>query len=131
MSSRGTRLLRTAQAADPLVPCAELGMGTVPISRFATTLECVQKGPFTYRASDDVPFGVRWNSAANYEKGQTLEHFAAYVLRENGSLVTLWEVPFANAHGGRTLSGDDFRALGRDIADALSVYCRQLKPVLK
>ncbi len=94
---------------------------------FAAALERIQKGSFTYLASDDVPFGVRWNSAANYEKGQTLEHFAADVLRENGSLVTLWEVPFATAHGERLLSGDDFRALGRDIAEALSIYCRQLK----
>lgn len=66
--------------------------------RFSQLLEQLQEGGLRYKASDDMPFGVSWNTGANYAQGYSSIAWAA------GNVPSLCvcrslEVPFANANG--------------------------------
>ena len=88
--------------------------------RLAAILERTQRAGLDYRAADDYWFGRGWNSGANYAKGRTLIQWSVGAL-SGLKLATSWEIPFANARF-RTLCPADFRAFGRDMADAYWVY---------
>jgi len=60
------------------------------------------------------------NNAANYDQGKTLIHWASGIFT-NASLVSTWEIPFANTRF-KTLYPVDLRAFGRDIAAGYREY---------
>ena len=88
--------------------------------RLAEILERVQRAGLGYRASDDFWFGRGWNSGANYTQGKTMVQWSAGALHDL-KLTTSWEIPFANARF-KTLYPADFRAFGRDLAQAYRDY---------
>lgn len=66
--------------------------------RFSQLLEQYQEGGLRYKASDDLPFGVDWNTGANYSQGRSSIVWAG----ENVPSLIICrslEVPFANANG--------------------------------
>lgn len=66
--------------------------------RFSQLLEQYQEGGLRYKASDDLPFGVDWNTGANYAQGRSSIVWAG----ENVPSLLICrslEVPFANANG--------------------------------
>lgn len=87
--------------------------------RFAEILESTCSGPLPYRAADNMPFGVGWNTAKNYGQGK---HSIGWASEQTGiRLATGIEVPYALASGVEVNPGSA-RAFGRDLARALRTY---------
>lgn len=86
---------------------------------FAAMLEEVNDGQLPYRASDNLPFGKRWNTAANYGKGPSFAHWAEGIA--DVTLSTTMEIPYASV-GGQPVTAESARAFGTSIARALRRY---------
>ena len=93
------------------------------IAAFGAVLERVQKAGLGYRAADNVPFGVGWNSGKNYTQGKTLNAWAQTDLR-TASFVTTFEIPFSNQREV-TLGSANLKAFGRDILTAWREYAEE------
>jgi hypothetical protein len=87
--------------------------------RFGTILERVQKGPLVYSASDNLPFGTKWNTPANFTAGISGSRWAADV--PGVKLATTIEFPYANAAGGE-VNASTARTFGHDLARAIREY---------
>ena len=94
------------------------------LHRFGTILETAKKGAIPYQAAFNLPYGVAWNTAANYktsglqkasEWGATL-HNAIF----SGSI----EIPFANA-SGVVVDANSACELGCDLARAIRAYLEE------
>ncbi len=87
------------------------------MERFAALLErhCPSEAP--YFAADTLPFGVAWNTGANYTLGMPLGRWASRhpFVRCGRTL----EIPFANFRE-KTQTPATIRAFGRGVAEALS-----------
>lgn len=86
---------------------------------FGTILERVQRGPLEYRASDNLPFGKAWNTAANYGEGVSFGRWASQL--EGIGVAGTFEIPYANA-GGATVDAASARAFGHDLLRAIREY---------
>ena len=89
--------------------------------RIGTLLEQVHKGGTHYRQKNDLPFGRAWNTGKNYGQGNTLVLWAKDRFPQ-AKLVTSWEIPFASANDGVTLTPDNLRHLGRDMAKVFRLF---------
>lgn len=86
------------------------------VGRFSKVLETVQTGPLAYRSKDNLPFGQGWNTQANYGSRKPFALWAAEL--PGVRVATTLEVAYANA-GGKAVTDQSARALGRDLARAL------------
>ncbi len=86
---------------------------------FGSVLETVQRGPLTYRAEDNLPYGVDWNVANNSSTGKSSSRWASEL--PGIRLVAGMEFPYATARQGE-VNPESSRAFGRDLARALHVY---------
>jgi hypothetical protein len=80
---------------------------------FARLLEQIQTGPLPYRVDGNLPFGQRWNTAANYHQGMSCARWAA-------GLPGIWaamsiEIPYANVLGA-PVTPESARLFGQDLA---------------
>ena len=82
--------------------------------RFSQLLEELQCGSMRYRAGDDIPFGVAWNTDKNYALGMSAVRWALANI-PSLKICRTYEVPFANARGA-VVTPDTCRDLGRDTA---------------
>ena len=82
--------------------------------RFSQLLEELQCGSMRYKASDDIPFGVGWNTDKNYALGMSSVRWALANI-PSLRICRTYEVPFANSHGA-VVTPDTCRDLGRDTA---------------
>ena len=64
------------------------------ITAFSSVLENESPASFPHHSSDDMPFGVSWNTSANYKQGKTLVMWAAGLPWEPRAQTI--EIPFAN-----------------------------------
>ena len=85
-------------------------------TEFAAIMESCCTGPLPYKASNNLPFGVAWNTAANYEGGKGFKRWAAE--QDGIALAASIEFPYANV-GGVQVTADGARAFGRDLAAAI------------
>ncbi|MCX7935149.1 MAG: hypothetical protein N3A66_07820 [Planctomycetota bacterium] len=85
----------------------------------AAILEEVRCGPISYRAADDLPFGVGWNTGSNYHTGCGFTRWLADF--SHVCLATTFEIPYAN-HRDLTLTPEMVRAFGADLAKSLQRY---------
>ncbi|MBN1342381.1 MAG: peptidase M14 [Phycisphaerae bacterium] len=83
---------------------------------FGRILEETRVGPIPYRAENDLPFGVSWNTEKNYGAGKCCGSWAREL--PGIRLATVLEIPYAKA-GGQTVTAETARALGRDLARAI------------
>ncbi len=86
---------------------------------FGALLEEVNDGPLPYRASDNLPHGVAWNTASNLDGGLSFGRWA-------GGIPGIWfsgtlEIPYANVHGV-PVTAESARAFGRSLAEAIKTY---------
>lgn len=94
------------------------------VEEFSAILQEKQQGPLSYRQNDNLPFGTGWNTLGSdaigswpcSKWGASLPgiHFAVSM-----------EIPYANANGA-TVTPQDCRLLGRDIAGALRHYLNRI-----
>lgn len=87
--------------------------------RFGENLERVQKGPLVYRASDNLPFGQKWNTGKNFKAGTSGARWAGNL--PGVKLATTIEFPYANANDGE-VNPQTARAFGHDLARAVREY---------
>ena len=80
-------------------------------------LEAVQQGPLCYRAADNLPYGQAWNTMEGPPR--SFGRWAA--AQPNVDIGTSIEIPYANV-GETTVTPDNARAFGRDLARALGQY---------
>ncbi len=86
---------------------------------FAAILESVRQGPLPYSANSSLPFGIAWNTAANYGKQKSSGRWGS---QQPGVLMSSTiEIPYANV-GTALVTADKTRAFGRDIARAMRRY---------
>ncbi len=92
--------------------------------RFAAHLEALQYGSLNYKASDDLPFGVAWNTDKNESQGMGSVN---WMLKNIPTLQLghTMEIPFATANG-TVVTPDKVRALGRDLAKATRAFLMPL-----
>lgn len=86
------------------------------VLQFSKILEQTQRGPLNYSHKHNMPWGVAWNNLkgkqANAKWSETLP----------GIMIgTSLEVPYASA-GGKAVTAESARALGRDVARAVRLY---------
>jgi hypothetical protein len=89
------------------------------VGSFAKVLDAVQRGPLRYRASDNLPYGQAWNTGDSRASS-----FGRWVATQaNVRVGTSIEIPYANV-GETTVTPENARAFGRDLARALERYLR-------
>jgi hypothetical protein len=93
------------------------------VGKFSEILESMQTGPLEYRATDNLPFGVSWNTTENGTQGRGFSRWAGELPDIN--IATSLEIPYANVRDV-DVTADGARALGRDLARALWQYLRAL-----
>ncbi len=93
--------------------------------RFSALMEQLQTpGVYRYRAANDLPFGVSWNTSANYKQGRS---HTAWALNELKPLIgRSWEIPFANANGAM-VTPSVTRQFGEDLAKVCRVFLEEEK----
>ena len=78
-----------------------------------------------YKASNNLPFGVRWNTSTNYSDGLSCRKWA--VLNLTGLRVCrCFEIPFANAQGVE-VNPESTREFGRSLAISLAEFLQTAK----
>jgi hypothetical protein len=91
------------------------------LQRFSGILEAEKKSAIPYKASFNVPFGVAWNTFANY-KTSNLQTSAQWgTTLPNAVFAGNLEIPFANA-SGVLVDANAARDFGADLARAIRVY---------
>ena len=87
------------------------------VGEFSRILEVVQSGPLVFKAENNLPFGKAWN--VNEGPARSFSRWAADLPRVR--IASSIEIPYANA-SGTTVTAENARALGRDLAKALRRY---------
>lgn len=88
---------------------------------FASALEKSLSGSLPYEAGNDLKFGDAWNKSTSGSR------FSDWASNLTGiQLCTTLEIPYSNA-SGTVVTADNTRALGKDIAAALSLYLKGVK----
>ena len=86
---------------------------------FAKILESVLQGQLPYLAKSSLPYGIAWNTAANYGQFKSSSRWAG---EQSGvQMATTIEIPYANV-GTTVVTADNARAFGHDLARALQRY---------
>ncbi|NRA37202.1 MAG: hypothetical protein HRU15_03620 [Planctomycetes bacterium] len=89
---------------------------------FSQLLEQHSSGEIQVQADDYLPYGVDWNTDANYGKGNTAGRFAAQY--ENIQLIATMEIPYATANGAE-INANTARAFGADLGRSISAYLKK------
>lgn len=84
---------------------------------FAALVEKYQEGGLNYRTSKDLPFGVSWNTAKNYEMGFSVKQWVL-ANTEGIQVCRTFEMPFTYA-GKTRIYPSNLRQFGHGIARAL------------
>jgi hypothetical protein len=85
---------------------------------FGRVLNAVQTGPIHYDPSDNIDWGVEWNTAPTATAATSTGWFARRLPR---CPALSWEIPYALAHG-REMTTNGARLLGRDLARAAGKF---------
>jgi hypothetical protein len=96
------------------------------LQRFSTILEKERKGTIPYRALNNLPFGVSWNSAANKKAANLRKCCEWGSTLPNVVFASAIEIPFANAEGA-VVDADSAGAFGRDLARTIRIYLETLE----
>jgi hypothetical protein len=92
--------------------------------RFARIMAAVPDPALPYKATNDLPFGERWNTGNNYTQGMPMARWASTL--PGVQLASTIEVPYANA-GEVTITTERARAFGGTLASAIRGYLETLK----
>ena len=87
---------------------------------FSALMEKYQEGGVKYQQSDDLPFGVSWNSSKNYTDGYNVTNWAHFNIK-NIEINRTMEFPFAYSNG-ELVYPDKLRKFGHGMARAIKAY---------
>jgi len=87
---------------------------------FSALMEKYQEGGLKYQQSDDLPFGVSWNSSKNYTDGYNVTNWAHFNIK-NIEINRTIEFPFAYSNG-ELVYPDKLRKFGHGMARAIKAY---------
>ncbi len=87
--------------------------------RFGELLEQVQQGTLVYSATNNLPFGTKWNTTNNFTQGTSGSRWARGL--PGVQLATTIELPYANA-SDREVNAESAREFGHDLARAIRAY---------
>ncbi len=87
---------------------------------FSALMEKYQEGGLKYQQSDDLPFGVSWNSSKNYTDGYNVTNWAHFNIK-NIEINRTMEFPFAYSNG-ELVYPDKLRKFGHGMARAIKAY---------
>ncbi|MBQ3026051.1 MAG: hypothetical protein IJD27_00825, partial [Alistipes sp.] len=87
---------------------------------FSALMEKYQEGGLKYQQSDDLPFGVSWNSSKNYTDGYNVTNWAHFNIK-NIEICRTIEFPFAYSNG-ELVYPDKLRKFGHGMARAIRAY---------
>ncbi len=87
---------------------------------FSALMEKYQEGGLKYQQSDDLPFGVSWNSSKNYTDGYNVTNWAHFNIK-NIEINRTIEFPFAYSNG-ELVYPDKLRKFGHGMAQAIKAY---------
>lgn len=100
-----------------------VGLDNEPIQRqldvFSKILEDTPHKTFPYKASNNIPFGVGWNTAKNFQQGKALANWCAE--RPDVALSSGVEIPYSNA-SGVPVTAESGKAFGKDMARVLGEF---------
>jgi hypothetical protein len=91
------------------------------VQRLSAALEQHQQGTLRFNPADNLPYGKLWNVAANVGANKSFAMWAGAL--PDIEVASTLEIPYANA-SGREVNAATARALGRDLAKALTEYLR-------
>jgi hypothetical protein len=89
---------------------------------FSSILEANRRGPLPYYQKDNMPFGVSWNTGTP-PGCKTSDEWAGELPGVHFSSTV--EIAYANANGGE-VTAESARSFGVDLANAMSIYLRNL-----
>lgn len=87
---------------------------------FSALMEKYQEGGLKYQQSDDLPFGVSWNSSKNYTDGYNVTNWAHFNIK-NIEICRTIEFPFAYSNG-ELVYPYKLRKFGHGMARAIRAY---------
>ncbi len=87
---------------------------------FSALMEKYQEGGLKFQQSDDLPFGVSWNSSKNYTDGYNVTNWAHFNIK-NIEINRTIEFPFAYSNG-ELVYPDKLRKFGHGMARAIKAY---------
>lgn len=90
--------------------------------RLVDILAETYRGPMKFtRKEGFMPFGVAWNTGANYDQGASFGQWAAGFQGKGLKMATTLEFPYALNHG-QVVTAEGARAFGADLMYALQEY---------
>ncbi|WP_245189754.1 M14 family zinc carboxypeptidase [Lunatimonas salinarum] len=90
--------------------------------RLVDMLAATYRGPMKFtRKEGFMPFGVAWNTGANYDQGASFGQWAAGFQGKGLKMATTLEFPYALNHG-QVVTAEGARAFGADLMYALQEY---------
>jgi hypothetical protein len=92
------------------------------VERLSAILEHVEHGQLVFRSDGNLPWGTSWNIPANIGPHKNFAQWASDL--PGIDIATTVEIPYANV-SGQTVTPENARAFGADLARALRVYLEQ------
>ena len=89
--------------------------------RFSNIVEKNASG-LPYSVSDNLPFGVSWNTSKNYSEGLSSKNWALLNIKSL-KLFRTFEIPFANARGVE-VNEESAREFGRSLGESIKEFLR-------
>ena len=86
-------------------------------------MEKYQEGGLNYSTSDDLPFGVSWNTAKNYTDGKSSALWVSENIKSIQISRTI-EIPFTHANGALVYPSN-MREFGHGLARTLKAYVEE------
>lgn len=87
---------------------------------FSALIEKYQEGGLAYKTTDNMPYGVSWNSTSNYTQGMNVTSWVSANIKTI-EICRTFEIPFAYSNG-ELVYPDKMRKFGHGLARALKAY---------
>lgn len=87
---------------------------------FSALIEKYQEGGLAYKTTDNMPYGVSWNSKSNYTDGLNVTGWVSNNIKTI-EICRTFEIPFAYSNG-ELVYPDKMRKFGHGLARALKAY---------
>lgn len=95
------------------------------VGKLASILEGLPPKGLPYRVSDNLSFGLEWNTAEGMGEGKSMARWASELAGIEAA--STFEIAYANAHG-TAVTPETARAFGSDLARAVRLFLQRQVP---